>query len=286
MLGFTFDVEEPRFASGVVWLSGLAAGVPRVLRPVVYRRATADEPQWPDWILVCSGPEVVHPVQTSLDDRKWRTYELDRTRLIPGSYFVAMFGGPIVGDVAAFTTSEGAFAPGDGSGLQWLPALAGDPPQYADHPIAVAENALIATTGNPRPLMNLIAVPEYEAPDVDELALSRQPWEVTQRIFAGAPLKATRAVVRAGWHGTILDTEDGAVCVVRDDGPLADLVGQRLRVRRRARSGYRTVYLYVHRAMPFPDAKLDEDVSLPRRPWLALERWAKDGVPVIVEAVA
>lgn len=124
-------------------------------------------------------------------------------------------------------------------------------------------------------------------PAVDDDALARLPWDVAQRILgATGPLRESRVVAIAGWHGTVLDEETGAFAIVRSDGPLADRVGERVRVSRRVGTLERAVVLTIHNELAFPDELVDEAISLTRRAFLELAPWATDSLEVIVETLA
>ena len=120
------------------------------------------------------------------------------------------------------------------------------------------------------------------APDVEDIELSRLPWDQTQTVFAGGVLRNSRAVATAGWHGNYLDAEQGAVAIVRSDGPLAAMVGERIKVSR----DDRVVYVYVHDEQAFPDELAGEDLSLSRRAFLGLAPWSVEALEVIVEIVS
>lgn len=128
-----------------------------------------------------------------------------------------------------------------------------------------------------------IAAEDWEPPaDLDEMQYGRLPYSLAQSVFGSAdvdPATLTRAT--CGWHGLKFDLQRGSFAIVARDGPLADLVGERVRVRR---TGYRprAVYVYVH-----DEALLegDEDISLPRRQFMALDLLAKTTLEVVVEVV-
>lgn len=116
---------------------------------------------------------------------------------------------------------------------------------------------------------------------LEDIELSRLPWDQTQAIFAGGVLRNSRTVAVTGWHGSYLDAEQGAVAIVRSDGPLAALVGERIKVSR----DDRVVYVFVHDEQDFPDELADEDLSLSRRAFLALAPWSTESLQVIVETL-
>lgn len=97
----------------------------------------------------------------------------------------------------------------------------------------------------------------------------------------GDPRTKRRAY--ATWHGTFLDPQPqgASVAIVQSNGPLSDLVGERLLVSGPPR---RSVTVYVHRET---DLDLDDDtqISLSRRAWQALAPLGDDTLLVTVEVV-
>ena len=127
----------------------------------------------------------------------------------------------------------------------------------------------------------------WQAPDVEDLELSRLPWDLTQRVLgATGALRNSRVVATAGWHATALDPETGAVAIVRTGGPLEDLVGERIRVTRRVGTLERSVAVFVHDELEFPDELLGEDLSLSKAAFLRLAPWNTEALDVVVEVLA
>lgn len=117
--------------------------------------------------------------------------------------------------------------------------------------------------------------------------LARLPWDVAQAALGSAgTIAASRQTAVAGWHGTSTDPEAGSFCIVRSDGPLADLVGERVRVTYRVGTLARAVALFCHDEQDFGAAAADEDISLTRRAFMALAPLALDSVTVEVEVLA
>lgn len=144
----------------------------------------------------------------------------------------------------------------------------------------------LTTTAGPRSFY-LETLTSYAAPNVEDAALARLPWTLSQR-FLGAtgPLAATRTAATAGWYGSTTDPEQGANCVVRTDGPLAELVGERLRVTYRLGTLRRSVAVYVHDEQDFGPDAADEDLALSRRAFMAIAPLATEALPVEVEVLA
>jgi hypothetical protein len=121
--------------------------------------------------------------------------------------------------------------------------------------------------------------------NVPDEYLARLPWDVSQQALGtGGAVATTRQSAVAGWHGRTTDPETGAFCIVRSDGPLAELVGERLRITYRVGTIARSVAVYCHDEQDFGEAA-DEDVSLTRRAMLALAPLARDSLPVEVEVL-
>jgi hypothetical protein len=117
--------------------------------------------------------------------------------------------------------------------------------------------------------------------------LASLPWDVSQQALgAGGTISTSRLAATAGWHGPSTDPETGARCIVRTDGPLADLVGERLRITYRSGTRARQVVVYCHDEQDFGDEASEEDLSLTRRAMLALAPLALDSITVEVEVMA
>lgn len=87
--------------------------------------------------------------------------------------------------------------------------------------------------------------------------------------------------VTTGWHGTRIDTRRGWYAVVAKDGPLADLVGERVRVTCRDDPRAPGVIVYV-----VTDATvLDDEVSLARQAYLRLCDPSLDAERVLIEVM-
>jgi hypothetical protein len=160
---------------------------------------------------------------------------------------------------------------GTGATAYTLPAVTGPPPTVAGGTISPLEGTLIAE-----------ALAPWRAPDVDDAALARLPWNVTQDALAATGPTGAPRFASAGWHGPDTDAERPAFCIARSDGPLADLVGERLRVTRRTGTLERSVSVYCHDEQAFPAEAAGEDLSLTRRAFLALAPLWRDSLPVEV----
>jgi hypothetical protein len=127
----------------------------------------------------------------------------------------------------------------------------------------------------------------WSAPAVEDAALARLPWSLSQRVLrASGPIASSRRAAVCGWHGPSTDVEQGANAIVRSDGPLADLVGERLQVTYRLGTLRRTVAVYCGDEQAFPGAAAAEDLSLSRRAFMALAPLASDDITVEVQVLA
>lgn len=124
--------------------------------------------------------------------------------------------------------------------------------------------------------------------DVDDDYLSSLPFDLTQRVFgASGPIRGEVNTALAGWYGTAFDASGSRACaVVRTDGPLAGLLGERVAVTVRQGALRRTAYAYVTAQRDFPPEVSDEDILLAARVFLALADQALDSIPVSVQVLA
>lgn len=90
----------------------------------------------------------------------------------------------------------------------------------------------------------------------------------------------SKVVATAGWHGTYVDPERGCFAVVKSDGPLADYVGERVRVTNRRLK--KSVVVLVHTESEL----ISEDISLSRRAWMAIAFPSDDEISARVEVLA
>jgi hypothetical protein len=101
---------------------------------------------------------------------------------------------------------------------------------------------------------------------VDDEYLAGLSFTSAQNAFMrdSAPVVGTNKTVTAGWHGTYVNDSKGSFAVVKTDGLLTDFVGERVLVtHRRTR---RSVAVYVITESDL----ITEEISLARRPWIAL----------------
>ena len=116
-------------------------------------------------------------------------------------------------------------------------------------------------------------------PDETDDYYGRLPFELAQSVLGEGAALVTLAG-ECEWHGTKTDPERGSFCMVRSDGPLAALVGERIRVTS-LEAASRSVVAYVHNE----SAELTEDLSLTRKLYLALSLLSTDSVNVKIEVL-
>lgn len=179
----------------------------------------------------------------------------------------------------------------DEGGSYYLADIAGDLTVYTGLPFTDGPPAAVPGGGSHTdslPLLFLETIaPVSVSSDVDDEYLATLPFDVAQRIFGAAGVIPSSVVTAvASWYGTEFDPAIGSVAIVRSDGPLADLVGERLLVRRRQPVVDRTVAVYVHDERTFPDSDTDADLLLSARAFLALADQAMDSLPVTVGILA
>jgi hypothetical protein len=124
-----------------------------------------------------------------------------------------------------------------------------------------------------------LGLPPVALPDAADDYLSTLPRAEAQRALGGTVTGDRMDLATCGWHGTRTDPVRGFGAVVRRDGPLADLVGERLRVT--VGRFERVAYVYARSAGP-----VLEDLSLSREAFQLLGPLAAEYLDVSVEPVA
>lgn len=148
---------------------------------------------------------------------------------------------------------------------------------------ATPPDTLPATTADLTPAFIAPYIQPWVPPNVDDLHLARLAYPSAQAALGSvAADPRTKQTTRASWHGTYLDPEPqgASFAIVQQDGPLADLVGRRIKVTEAATGKF--TYAFVHRSA---DLDLDdgEQISLTRRLFRALAPLASDTLLVTVE---
>jgi hypothetical protein len=159
-------------------------------------------------------------------------------------------------------------------------------------PAGSVARALPKTTVANVPMLGTLALSTGVAPAVppqaafplgmEEEQVAVLPWPDGQRMLQYPGRDGLAIPATCGWHGTAFDPQRGAFGIVSVDGPLADMVGERLVVTRRDVSPARTVYVYVHS----DSETLTEELSLSRRAFMGLGDPALDRVQVTVDTVS
>lgn len=124
----------------------------------------------------------------------------------------------------------------------------------------------------------------YTAPDETDIYYSRLPFADGQATLAkGGPVGGSQRVTALGWHDTFQDAELGSNALVRENGPLAGYLGERVRITTHASAKPRAVFAYVHGLLP--EDSLD-DLSVTRLLFSRLSNLSDDTTPVTVEVIA
>lgn len=124
-------------------------------------------------------------------------------------------------------------------------------------------------------------ITEPVLPEADDFYYARLPFDLAQSALdTGKAVGEPVRIGRLGWHGTRIDPERGSFAVVDADGPLADLVGERVRITSGRGEIQRSVIAYCHNR-----ATLGEDMSVTRRLFLALAVPGDDSLSVEVEII-
>jgi hypothetical protein len=126
----------------------------------------------------------------------------------------------------------------------------------------------------------VIPLTKYPA-GMDEMLYATLPFPEAQAQLGAPGVDVTNITASCGWHGTSFDPWRGSFAIVARDGPLAEMVGERLAVTRRDLATPRTVYVYVHS----DSDDLTEDVSLTRRAFMELGDPALDNISVVCDVV-
>lgn len=114
--------------------------------------------------------------------------------------------------------------------------------------------------------------------DYEDEYLAQLPWMESQEAFAfGGPVPRSARAATVGWHGTDWDPMTPAFAIVNPAGPMADLVGERLKVTYRRKS----VYVFCH-----DESNVIEDLSLTKRAFIDLAAPAMEELHATIEVMA
>lgn len=117
-----------------------------------------------------------------------------------------------------------------------------------------------------------------------EEELAELPVDVTQPVLDGAAASVVDGMA-CGWHYSNESPPPPSSAIVRTGGPLADLVGQRVRVTTATPVGPASVVVVVVDELPF-DGVEDEDLSLTRDAFRLIGGLYVDTLAVRVEVIA
>lgn len=245
-----YTLSQTRLASKLcVYCDGDGAGVgEQVARAVVYDA---------DGALVAVSDEV-----TILDgqDAAWVDFPLPAAvELVAGDYDLGVISGGV-------TMSARIYHDTGGTGQH-------NADTYTDGPA----DPFGSPTGNAHKLS--VFVQSFEefvhSDNVDDDYLASLGFSEAQEAFSvTSPIPGSDERATVGWHGTAVDPRRGSYGIVQKDGDFTEWVGERVKVTWNERS----VIVYVT-----DERDIDEDFSLARRAFLALEPLAADEVDAVVE---
>lgn len=122
---------------------------------------------------------------------------------------------------------------------------------------------------------------EWEPPEETDDYYGRLPHpEAQAELGEETPAPNPKFLASVGWHHTHLDPEWGAFAIVNEDGPLADLLGERVKVTVRSATKERSVVAYVHNR-----GQVEDDLSLTRRLFFGLAQLSEDNIKATVEVL-
>lgn len=209
-----------------------------------------------------------HATVINLSSPAWVDMVFDRpVSLSTGDYAFGVHAGGPANAARLYTASSGTNLATVSDTYSDGAATTGFSPSYG-----AGELGLFATFAYP-----------WTPPDEDDLYLANLGYYSAQAALGTAEADSrTKRRVSAAWHGTLLDPQPqgASLAIVQLNGPLSDLVGERVRVT----AGTRSTVVFVHRET---DLDLDDDtqISLSRRAWQALDRLAEDSLQVTVEVI-
>lgn len=106
-------------------------------------------------------------------------------------------------------------------------------------------------------------MPVYELDP--ETHIARRGFPDAQLAFKAATSRTLSSLIDVGWYDTDTHPESGCFALVREGGPLEELVGEVLAVSRDVPDPPEPTYVYVIQALPVLD-----DLMLARRAFLSL----------------
>lgn len=117
--------------------------------------------------------------------------------------------------------------------------------------------------------------------DVDEeVHIGRRAFPETQELFSQVGDHRLDNFVEVGWYGTEAHPESGSFALVREGGPLEELVGEILGITRDVSADPLPTYCYVIGALPIVD-----DLQVFRRVFVNFAPLWRDTVRCVVEVI-
>lgn len=116
--------------------------------------------------------------------------------------------------------------------------------------------------------------------------LAALPFAVGQAVFGIAGPLADPVAATCGWHYNPDDPPAPSTAIARTGGPLAELVGERLRITAQGDAGPLSVVVLLDDEQPFDDDLADEDLSLTRDAFKELAPLWTETLDVAVEVLA
>jgi hypothetical protein len=116
------------------------------------------------------------------------------------------------------------------------------------------------------------------ADDLDDELYAELGWASSQEMLSATPVVPNSAVqATCGWHGISYDSKVGAFAIVRTGGPLADLVGERLKIT----ADDQVIYVSCR-----DERDIVEDISLSRAAFARVALLWTEDLDVLVEVLS
>lgn len=123
-------------------------------------------------------------------------------------------------------------------------------------------------------------MPMDPLPPEPEILDARLPFLEAQSALAGVPLVGTPDTHSCSWFGTDVLLERGSFALVQRDGPLADLVGDRLKLT------WQRKVIYVYCVGTGQPEDVPNDLGITRRAFAALSLLTVDRIDPLVQVVS
>jgi hypothetical protein len=245
----------------ILYLDGQGGGADQVLRPLVM---AADDPGslvLGDEITIAAGAAPA-----------WRHLTFDMPPRLPiGDVLLGIASGPAGGTARI----HGALGHA-GISQRYTSPYAGPPDlSGSDTDLGLLASAV------------MLAVTPWTAPDnLTDDAIADLPIDVASAIFrVGGPVSAATNAV-CGWYYSVDNPPPPAAAVAREDGPLSDLVGQRILVTTRTSSGFASIAVYVADEQPFDDDLASQDLWISREAFARIGDFWADSIDVTIAVLA